>query len=111
MRRADVFLFPSVLEGHPQVLGQSASCGLPVLAMDKYHPTTWSMVNRILVKSDSEFSTKLSLLLSDPELRRKMSAAAARHARQFDWNKVTAHRETVFVEAVERRRRTKMKTS
>ena len=112
MRRADVFLFPSVLEGHPQVLGQSASCGLPVLAMDKYRPDyVVDGETGYLVKSDSEFSTKLSLLLSDPELRRKMSAAAARHARQFDWDKVTAHWETVFVEAVERRRRTKMKTS
>ncbi len=38
MRKADVFLFPSVLEGHPQVLGQAASCGLPAVAMEKYRP-------------------------------------------------------------------------
>src|SRR5262249_16538026 len=29
MREADVFLFPSVLEGHPQVLIQAAACGMP----------------------------------------------------------------------------------
>ena len=38
MRRADVFLFPSILEGHPQVLGQAAACGLPAIAMNVYHP-------------------------------------------------------------------------
>jgi glycosyltransferase involved in cell wall biosynthesis len=38
MRKADVFLFPSVLEGHPQVLGQAAACGLPAVAMDLYRP-------------------------------------------------------------------------
>src|ERR1019366_5492424 len=38
MRTADVFLFPSVLEGHPLVLVQAASCGLPAVAMEKYRP-------------------------------------------------------------------------
>jgi glycosyltransferase involved in cell wall biosynthesis len=38
MRKADVFLFPSVEEGHPQVLGQAAACGVPVVAMEKYRP-------------------------------------------------------------------------
>ena len=38
MRNADIFLFPSLVEGHPQVLGQAAACGLPCIAMDCYHP-------------------------------------------------------------------------
>ena len=106
MRRADVFLFPSVLEGHPQVLGQAASCGLPAVAMDKYRPDyVVDGETGYLVKSDVELSTKLEVLLADPALRRKMSAAAAGHARQFDWEKVTADWERVFVEAVDKRRK------
>ena len=106
MRKADVFLFPSVLEGHPQVLGQAAACGLPAVAMAKYRPDY--VVNGetgYLVESDSELSQKLAWLLSDRDLRLKMSAAAARHALQFDWDKVARDWETVFVEAPGKRRK------
>jgi len=106
MRRADVFLFPSILEGHPQVLGQAASCGLPAIAMEKYRPDY--VVNGetgYLVKSDIEFSEKLGLLLTNYELRRKMSASAARHSLQFDWDKIARDWEQVFVEAAAKRRK------
>lgn len=106
MRKADVFLFPSVLEGHPQVLGQAAACGLPAVAMEKYRPDY--VVNGetgYLVESDIELSQKLGGLLSDADLRLKMSAAAARHALQFDWDKVVRDWERVFVEAAGKRRK------
>jgi glycosyltransferase involved in cell wall biosynthesis len=106
MRMADVFLFPSEVEGHPQVLGQAAACGLPALAMEKYRPDY--VVNGetgYLVKSDIELSQKLRVLLSDGELRLKMSAAAARHALQFDWDKVVRDWESAFVEAAGKRRK------
>jgi glycosyltransferase involved in cell wall biosynthesis len=106
MRKADVFLFPSVLEGHPQVLGQAAACGLPALAMEKYRPDY--VVNGqtgYLVKSDIELSQKLGVLLADEDLRLKMSAAAAWHALQFDWDKVARDWESVFVEAAGQRRK------
>jgi len=99
MRRADVFFFPSALEGHPQVLVQAAASGLPAVAMEKYRPDY--VVNGetgYLAKSDDELSEKLSLLLDTPELRVKMSAAAARHALQFDWDKVARDWENLFVE-------------
>jgi len=105
MRRADLFLFPSILEGHPQVLVQAAACGLPAVAMEKYHPDY--VINGetgYLVKSESELSEKLGLLLSDHDLRQKMSVAAARHALQFDWEKVTQDWERVFMEVAGKRR-------
>jgi glycosyltransferase involved in cell wall biosynthesis len=58
-----------------------------------------------LVESDSELSQKLAWLLSDRDLRLKMSAAASRHALQFDWDKVARDWETVFVEAAGKRRK------
>jgi glycosyltransferase involved in cell wall biosynthesis len=106
MRTADVFLFPSVIEGHPQVLGQAASCGLPAVAMEKYRPDyVVSGETGYLVKSESELSDKLGMLLSNHELRLKMSAAASRHALQFDWDKVTRDWESVFVGAAAKRRK------
>jgi glycosyltransferase involved in cell wall biosynthesis len=106
MRKADVFLFPSVLEGHPQVLGQAASCGLPAVAMAKYRPDyVVHGETGYLVESESELSQKLGVLLADGELRLKMSAAAARHALQFDWDKVARDWESVFVEAAGKHRK------
>jgi glycosyltransferase involved in cell wall biosynthesis len=108
MRKADVFLFPSVLEGHPQVLVQAASSGLPAVAMNLYRPDY--VVNGetgYLVKSEGEISRSLAVLLSDRDLRLKMSAAAARHALQFDWDKVARDWGNAFVEAVSQRRKTR----
>jgi glycosyltransferase involved in cell wall biosynthesis len=104
MRKADVFLFPSVLEGHPQVLGQAASCGLPALAMRKYRPDyVVHGETGFLVESESELSQKLGWLLANQELRLRMSAAAARHALQFDWDQVARDWESVLLEAAAKR--------
>ena len=97
MRRADVFLFPSIIEGHPQVLGQAAACGLPCVATNLYRPDyVVSGKTGFLVESDSDLSEKLELLLRDSDLRQSMSAAAADHAREFDWDRVTEQWQQVF---------------
>jgi len=88
MRNANVFLFPSQLEGHPQVLLQAAGCGLPSIAMSSYLPD--AVVNGetgLLVNGENELSEKLDLLLADTALRARMSQAAVEHAKAFDWDK------------------------
>jgi len=108
MRKADVFFFPSVSEGHPQVLVQAASSGLPVVAMDLYRPDyVVHGETGYLVKSEGEISRSLAVLLSNPDLRLKMAEAAARHALQFDWDKIARDWENAFVEAVTQRRKTR----
>jgi glycosyltransferase involved in cell wall biosynthesis len=104
MRRSGLFLFPSILEGHPQVLGQASACGLPSIAMNLYRPDY--VINResgFLVESDAELAEKLELLLRDPHLRRSMSRAAALHALQFDWDRIALQWQEVF-EAVTAKR-------
>jgi glycosyltransferase involved in cell wall biosynthesis len=99
MRRADIFLFPSELEGHPQVLLQAAGCGLPAIAMNSYRPD--AIVNGetgFLVGSTEELAETLDVLVRDKPLRAGMSKAAARHALRFDWDRVTAQ----WAEAFER---------
>jgi glycosyltransferase involved in cell wall biosynthesis len=91
MRRADIFLFPSELEGHPQVLLQASGCGLPCVAMNSYHPD--AIVDGetgFLVGSADEFAQKFDVLVKDSVLRATMSEAAARHATRFDWDQVAA---------------------
>jgi glycosyltransferase involved in cell wall biosynthesis len=89
MRSATVFLFPSILEGHPQVLGQAAACGLPAIAMDVYHPDYLIHGHTgFLVKSDAEMNDALDRLLNDRDLRASMSAAALKHSLKFDWDRI-----------------------
>jgi glycosyltransferase involved in cell wall biosynthesis len=97
MRQADVFLFPSILEGHPQVLGQASACALPSIAMNVYHPEyVRNGVSGFLVESDAELAEKLDLLLRDATLRRSMSRAAAQLALDFDWDRIALQWQGVF---------------
>ena len=91
MRGADLFLFPSELEGHPQVLLQAAACGLPVLAMDSYRPdAVVDGKTGFLAADEQDFEQKFDLLAGDPTLRARMSKASIEHSAQFDWGRVTA---------------------
>jgi glycosyltransferase involved in cell wall biosynthesis len=104
MRKADVFLFPSILEGHPQVLGQAGACGLPSIAMNLYRPDyVLNGGTGFLVESDDELAGKLELLLRDANLRRSMSRAAARHSLNFDWDRITVQWQDVFEAATAKR--------
>jgi len=104
MRRAQVFLFPSIVEGHPQVLGQAAACGLPAIAMSLYRPEyVLHGETGFLAQSDEEVSQYLDLLLRDGAVRQSMASSAARHSRKFDWNQVAEKWMDVFQEVAGRR--------
>ena len=99
MRSADVFFFPSILEGHPQVLGQAAACGLPAIAMNLYRPDyVVHGETGFLAESDEELTQQLDLLLHDSTLRQSMAAAAARHSQKFDWDQIADQWAGVFQE-------------
>jgi glycosyltransferase involved in cell wall biosynthesis len=104
MRRADVLFFPSIVEGHPQVLGQAAACGLPAVAMNLYHPDfVIDGETGFLAASDAELQERLDLLLTQPALRQKMSEAAIRHAQQFDWDTATVCWQRIFEQVMTQR--------
>ncbi|HXR17856.1 MAG TPA: glycosyltransferase family 4 protein [Terriglobales bacterium] len=97
MRRADVFFFPSILEGHPQVLGQAAACGLPAIAMNVYQPEyVLHEKTGFLAESDTELAQKLDLLLCDSATRQSMSWAAAQHSQTFNWDRIAEQWTEVF---------------
>jgi glycosyltransferase involved in cell wall biosynthesis len=105
MRKADVFFFPSILEGHPQVLGQAAACGLPTIAMNLYRPDyVVHGETGFLAKSDTDLTQALNLLLRDSALRQSMASAAARHSRNFDWDLIAKQWIEVFREVLAERR-------
>lgn len=104
MRLADIFLFPSVLEGNPQVLLQASACGLPPIAMNNYR-SDYVVHGRtgFLADSDVELSHALDCLIAEPGLRRSFSAAAVRHVEQFDWDRITKQWVTIFEQATAER--------
>jgi glycosyltransferase involved in cell wall biosynthesis len=105
MRRADIFLFPSILEGNPQVLLQAAACGLPSIAMELYRSDYLvDGTTGFLARNDAELSQSLDRFASDSTLRRSFSAAAVCHAQNFDWNDIAGQWARAFQEVVARRR-------
>lgn len=103
MRAARMFFFPSELEGHPQVLGQAAACGLPCVARSSYHPDyVVDGVTGLLTSSDDELSAAAGLLMREPALRTRMSIAATKHAEQFDWDRIAEQWQEIFELAVVR---------
>jgi glycosyltransferase involved in cell wall biosynthesis len=102
-RSADVFVFPSLEEGGPQVTYEACGCGLPVITtpmgmgrivrhnregfiLDPYDRQGWVMAIRSLAE--------------DHDRRRVMGAAAAQRARSFHWNEVAVRRRQQILERV-----------
>jgi glycosyltransferase involved in cell wall biosynthesis len=106
MRQADIFLLPSILEGHPQVLGQAAACGLPAIAMNIYRPEfVIDGKTGFLAESDEDLGRSLDTLIKHPELRISMGHAAAIHSQTFDWDEITVQWQDAIVDAVSKRRK------
>jgi len=106
MRQADIFLFPSIIEGHPQVLGQAAASGLPSIAMNIYRPDyVVNGATGFLVETDNELAEKLDLLIHQPELRLAMGEAAIAHSRKFDWDVIAGQWQDAFERAIATRRK------
>jgi glycosyltransferase involved in cell wall biosynthesis len=105
MRRADIFFFPSILEGHPQVLVQAAACGLPVIAMKIYRPDyVVDGVTGLLAETDDDLTVKLRELIPNAEMRCAMGQAALAHSRKFDWDAVARNWQDAFEEVAAKRR-------
>jgi glycosyltransferase involved in cell wall biosynthesis len=108
MRRADVFLFPSLVEGHPQVLGQAAACGLPSVAMRVYRPEyVEDGRTGFLVDDDAGLAAALERVLKERTLRVMMAELAIEHAARFNWDDAAARWADVFEAAVRQQRQTR----
>jgi glycosyltransferase involved in cell wall biosynthesis len=101
MRRAQLLFHPSEIEGHPQVLGQAAACGLPCVARNSYAPDyVVDGITGLLAGSDDQLGEMLATLINESNLRRKMSVAAIAHSANFNWDSVAEQWSAVFEKAV-----------
>jgi glycosyltransferase involved in cell wall biosynthesis/SAM-dependent methyltransferase len=104
---ADVFVFPSALEGFGLAVGEAMSCGLPVVASDR------GSIPELVVDGEGgflcdparpdTFATRLSLLLADATLRDKLGRAnEARVQQLFRWDRCARRTLEVYEHILDR---------
>lgn len=100
--QSDVFVFPSLEEGGPQVTYEAAGYGLPLIVTAMGGGRIADMDNAIIVPdSDSDaLAEALVRLSTDWELTATMGRAARRAALQFDWSEVAKQRLKLLDEAI-----------
>ncbi len=98
---ADIFLFPSRVEGLPKVTLEAAAAGIPIIVFDDYKtPSVIDGVTGFQVRTFKEMKDRLRLLIENQDLRSKMGAAGAEHAKKFDWGVIVKQWEDVFEKAI-----------
>ncbi|HET7271107.1 MAG TPA: glycosyltransferase family 4 protein, partial [Rubrobacter sp.] len=101
---ADLFVLPSRYEGYGIVYAEALAHGLPIVACDVGPvPDLVGREAAILVESDDKeaLAAALDLLLGDPKLRARMSAAASRRASSLPlWKSTVAGFEEVLRAAI-----------
>ena len=101
MKSAGIFVFPSTREGFGIVVIEAMACGLPVITIQ--HPMNASCElikdgeNGFLSNLNSQnLAGKISLLLSNNELRNTLSFAAKNSVSEYDWNAIAGQNEEFY---------------
>jgi glycosyltransferase involved in cell wall biosynthesis len=105
--RSDVFVFPSLEEGGPQVTYEAMACGLPVvvspmgagaIARDGLDGSVHDPCDIAL------WAHTLRVLAADPALRMRLGEAGRSRARDFVWDTVGSQRLAALKNCLARRR-------
>ena len=94
-RSSDVFVFPTLEEGGPQVTYEAAGCGLPVITtpMGAARLVETGRNGIVVDPADAEqIAAALRLLAGQPEIRARYAAAARADAHEFAYPLVGAKR-------------------
>jgi len=100
MIASDVFVLPSLSEGLPVVVLEALAAALPIVAtsVGGVPSIVADGINGFLIKSRDvgQIADKVLLLLSDPELRHRMSENNKKEAQQYTWNNVVDELEKIY---------------
>jgi glycosyltransferase involved in cell wall biosynthesis len=103
---ADLFVFPSRLEGFPRVILESLAAGLPVVISDA--PGCGEVVEDGIfglvapMDDTARMAQRVMELMDDRPKLRQLSEAAKLHAQQFDWDEIATQYEAVYRELAKR---------
>ena len=92
LRRADVFVFPTLVEGMPLVVLEAMACGLPVVATaNGPADLVRHGIDGLIVpeRDPAAIADALAQLQRDPERRAAMGRSAAERALGFGWSAYT----------------------
>lgn len=90
-QQADLFVFPSVVEGFAQVLLESLACGLPILSTT--HTAAPDLIEDgiqgfvVEPRRPDLLAERITWAVDHPEDLREMKAAARNRAEQFTWKR------------------------
>ena len=93
--RADVFVFPSLEEGGPQVTYEAALHGLPIIASPMGSSRLGDHEGTMLIvepRKTDQLLSALEQVAESQDLRESLGQTAFHAVHEFDWNKVGAKR-------------------
>ena len=104
LKLAQIAVHPSETEGLSNAILEEMSWGLPIIALDVggNNELISNNVNGFLVNlnDDIAFIEKLSMLITDTELRMKMGTASKELAQKFSWNDCLSLHEVAYTELI-----------
>lgn len=106
-RRAWVVASASMAEGWGMTLTEAAACGTPTVAtrIPGHQDAVDEGRSGLLCDTSAEMTAALTAVLSDADLRNRLSSGALEHAQRFTWDACSARMLEVLVRDAERRRR------
>jgi glycosyltransferase involved in cell wall biosynthesis len=99
---ADVLCLPSAGESFGMAAAEAAAAGIPVVVTDQCGIASFFREGEALVVpySAAALTDALRRVLGDESLRRSLSAGGIAAARRTSWERVTAHQEEIYREAI-----------
>lgn len=98
-READVFVFPTLIEGMPLVVLEAMACGLPVIVTaNGPADLVRDGIDGFIIpeRSEEALADRLQQLHRDRDLRIEMGRQAARRAKEFGWQAYTTKARAVL---------------